>query len=89
MFYSYPEMGTPRLPAAPPGPDATCRASLTPRQRGLLQAIADGLNLVSVAAHFHLTHGTVKSQLYIIRTVLGADTTEQAVAMAIRRGLIH
>lgn len=54
----------------------------------LLQLIADGLQIKEAAADLGMSVQVAKNHLYQIRELMGADTTTQAVAMAIRRQLI-
>lgn len=70
------------LPAPRPSP-------LSPRRTDYLQAIADGLTAVEAAEQWGVSHQAVKNELRLIRQILGADTTAQAVAMGLRRGFIQ
>ncbi len=55
----------------------------------LLQALADGETIASVAPRFKMKPGSLKMRLHRLRDQLGADTSIQAVAMALRRKLIE
>ena len=61
---------------------------LTPNEKKVLQRIADGYK-VNEAAEGIYTRQSVKNAMRFIRVKLGADTTCQAVAMALRRRIIE
>ena len=61
---------------------------LKPTDIALLQALADGDTLKALAPTLNREWGTLKKRMRAIRDFLGADTTTQAVAMALRRSLI-
>lgn len=61
---------------------------LTPRETRLLTLLANGLSRKEIAEELHVALVTVKRSLEHIRVKLDADTTAQAVASAIRRGII-
>lgn len=54
----------------------------------LLQAVADGKSAKDWAAERGRSYQATRNILRLAREALGAETTPQAVAMAIRRGLI-
>ena len=65
------------------------RASvLTKRQARVLELAAAGLQRNQIAAAMGISEETVKNHLSRARFRLGAQTTTQAVATALRRGLI-
>lgn len=64
-------------------------SDLTPRELEILQAAADGLRCVDTAKKLGVVRQTVRNSRKIIMDKLGADNTVQAVAMALRRGLIQ
>ena len=63
--------------------------TLTSRQREILQMLADGLQTESVAKRLGLSTETVRTHTKRILAKLHADTRTQAVAIAIRNGLIE
>lgn len=66
-----------------------CPHILTPRQRQILSLVADGLQDKEVGSRLGISRLTVRHTLETIRGKLNADNTVQAVAVAIRRGLIE
>ena len=63
--------------------------TLTARQREILQMLADGLQTDAVARQLGLSTETVRTHTKRILAKLHADTRTQAVAIAIRNGLIQ
>jgi two-component system, NarL family, response regulator len=63
--------------------------TLTARQREILQMLADGLQTDAVAKELGLSTETVRTHTKRILAKLHADTRTQAVAIAIRNGLIQ
>jgi DNA-binding NarL/FixJ family response regulator len=61
---------------------------LTPREREILQLLADGLSNGDVAERLFISQETVKSHVRHILTKLEADTRTQAVAIALRESMI-
>jgi DNA-binding NarL/FixJ family response regulator len=61
---------------------------LTPREREILQLLADGLSNGDVAERLFISQETVKSHVRHILTKLEADTRTQAVAIALREAII-
>ena len=61
---------------------------LTPREREILQLLADGMSNVDVAAKLFISQETVKSHVRHILAKLEADTRTQAVAIALREAII-
>ena len=61
---------------------------LTPREREILQLLADGLSNGDVAGRLFISQETVKSHVRHILTKLEADTRTQAVAIALREAMI-
>lgn len=70
-----------RLAATAPGP-------LRPRQREILVRVARGDTTARVAADLHLSRGAVEKHLRLAREAFGARTTVEAIAAALRLGLI-
>jgi len=74
---------------APAGDEAHRPASqLTPREREILQMIADGLTDREIANRLTLSPATARTHARNLIGKLGAHTRAQAVAIAIRRGEI-
>ena len=67
--------------ARPPAP-------LSPRERGILALLADGLGNKVVAARLGISEHTVKTHIASIFTKLGAETRAEAVAIGARHGMI-
>jgi DNA-binding NarL/FixJ family response regulator len=63
--------------------------TLTARQREILQMLADGMQTEAVARKLGLSTETVRTHTKRILAKLHADTRTQAVAIAIRNGLIE
>jgi DNA-binding NarL/FixJ family response regulator len=61
---------------------------LTPREREILQLLANGLSNADVAEKLFISPETVKSHVRHILTKLEADTRTQAVAIALREAII-
>ena len=61
---------------------------LTPREREILQLLADGLSNGEVAQKLFISQETVKSHVRHILTKLEADTRTHAVAIALRDAII-
>jgi len=59
---------------------------LSPRERDVLQAIADGMTRREIASAFHLSHWTITDHLTRTRAKLRARTVAEAVAEGFRRG---
>ena len=64
-------------------------AQLTPREREILQMIAEGLTDREVAARLTLSPATARTHARNLIGKLGAHTRAQAVAIAIRNGVIE
>jgi DNA-binding NarL/FixJ family response regulator len=63
--------------------------TLTPRQRQILQMLADGMQTEAVARKLGLSTETVRTHTKRILAKLDADTRTQAVAIGIRNGFIE
>ena len=61
---------------------------LSPREREILQLLADGMSNADVAQKLFISQETVKSHVRHILTKLEADTRTQAVAIALRDAMI-
>jgi DNA-binding NarL/FixJ family response regulator len=70
--------------------EATSDATpLSKREREILQRVADGATTKQVAADLGISPHTVKTHLERIFEKLGANDRAQAVAIAIRTGIVH
>jgi DNA-binding NarL/FixJ family response regulator len=63
--------------------------ALSKREREILQKVADGATTRQVAAELGISPHTVKTHLERIFEKLGANDRAQAVAIAIRTGVVH
>lgn len=64
-------------------------ASLTPREREVLQALADGLKDKEIAERLRVSHETARSHMVSVLRKLGTDSRTQALVFAIRHGAIR
>ena len=64
-------------------------AEVTPRQRELLQLMADGLGTEDAARALGVSPETVKTHVEGLMAKLGASGRTEAVAIALRRGIIR
>lgn len=71
---------------APPAP--TVLDTLTPREREILVAIAQGLNNTELAARFHVSESTVKTHVGRILQKLDARDRVHLVILAYEHGLL-
>lgn len=72
------------------GEDASSRpAPLSKREREILQKVADGATTRQVASELGISPHTVKTHLERIFEKLGANDRAQAVAIAIRTGIVR
>ena len=62
--------------------------NLSERQLETLRNMSEGMTVKRVARLHGTSPGTVKSCLRIVRLKMGAASTAQAVAMAVRSGLL-
>ncbi len=60
---------------------------LTPREREILQALADGLGSEEIASRLHISSEEEKDHVGSILDKLGARSRLQALAIAVRRGI--
>lgn len=72
-----------------PEPDAALQASLTPREREVLELMGRGASNSEIAAALHLGEPTVKTHVGNVFAKLGARDRTQAVVLAARAGLIR
>ena len=61
----------------------------SPRERGVVQLIAEGLSAPQIGRTLHLSTATVKTHLQHIYGKLGVSERAAAVAEAMRRGLLE
>jgi DNA-binding NarL/FixJ family response regulator len=71
------------------GEDAARPAPLSKREREILQKVADGATTRQVASDLGISPHTVKTHLERIFEKLGANDRAQAVAIAIRTGIVR
>ena len=61
---------------------------LTPRERQVLEAVAEGLSDKEIALKLSVSHETVRTHMVNILGKLGVDSRLQALLMAVRYGFI-
>ena len=61
---------------------------LTPREREVLQALADGLDSRAIADRLHITIRTERNHVASILRKLGVHSQLQALVFALRYGLV-
>jgi DNA-binding NarL/FixJ family response regulator len=71
------------------GQGAPGTTPLSKREREILQKVADGSTTKQVASELGISPHTVKTHLERIFEKLGANDRAQAVAIAIRTGIVH
>jgi len=71
------------------GDSASDTTPLSKREREILQRVADGATTKQVASDLGISPHTVKTHLERIFEKLGANDRAQAVAIAIRTGIVH
>ncbi len=85
-------VGQPDFSALPPSPrepaPPTSTNDLTPREREVLQLLAEGLPNKAIAARLSISEHTVKFHVNAIMGKLGAQSRTEAVTRATRSGLI-
>jgi DNA-binding NarL/FixJ family response regulator len=69
--------------------DQPSQTPLSKREREILQKVADGATTKQVASELGISPHTVKTHLERIFEKLGANDRAQAVAIAIRTGIVH
>jgi DNA-binding NarL/FixJ family response regulator len=70
-------------------PEGPATTPLSKREREILQKVADGATTRQVASDLGISPHTVKTHLERIFEKLGANDRAQAVAIAIRAGIVH
>jgi DNA-binding NarL/FixJ family response regulator len=64
-------------------------ASLTPREREVLQALAEGLDSEAIAQKLHISVRTERNHMSSILAKLGVHSQLQALVFAVRHGLVE
>lgn len=79
------------LPQEPiePGPGGELGEPLTPRERQVLELVAEGLPNKAIARELGISEHTAKFHVGSILAKLGAGSRTEAVTLATRRGLLH
>jgi DNA-binding CsgD family transcriptional regulator len=72
-----------------PQPPRVIAADLTPRQKQVLQLLAQGRSTEQIAAELHLTTETVRNHVRHVLKGLGAHSRLEAVVVARRQGLVR
>ena len=65
------------------------RPVLSPREREVLELIAEGLSAPDIAKRLHVSPATVKTHLQSLYEKLGVSDRAAAVASAMRNGLLE
>lgn len=71
--------------SVPPEPDPF--AGLTVRERDVLQCMVDGLSRPEIALRLHISTNTVRTHTQNLLAKLGAHSTLESVALALRHGI--
>ncbi|MDX6728388.1 MAG: hypothetical protein QOK49_3193 [Baekduia sp.] len=69
--------------------DRAAIASITPREREVLQALADGRDTQQIAQDLHITVRTQRNHVANILRKLGVHSQLQAIVLALRYGLVE
>jgi DNA-binding NarL/FixJ family response regulator len=69
--------------------DREAIAQLTPREREVLQALADGLNTQQIADRLHISIPTERNHIASILTKLGVHSRPQALVLALRYQIVE
>jgi DNA-binding NarL/FixJ family response regulator len=76
-----------RVAQASPGPARSLLGSLTERERQVLGLLGRGWGNAAIAAHLHVTEGTVRNYVSAVLGKLGVADRTQAALLALRFGL--
>jgi DNA-binding NarL/FixJ family response regulator len=71
-----------------PGGAADPVAAMTPRQREILQLLAEGLSAKQIAARLDISARTVEFHKYTLMESVGAKNTAELIHFAIRHGIV-
>ena len=77
-----------RATRAARGDDVSAEPPLTNRERQVLGLLADGFGNKQIAARLGISTNTVKTHLELLFDKLGASSRTEAVATAVRRGVL-
>jgi DNA-binding NarL/FixJ family response regulator len=69
--------------------DRQAIAQLTPREREVLQGLADGLDTHAIAAQLHISVPTARNHIASILAKLGAHSQLQALVFALRYDVVQ
>ena len=69
--------------------DSTSQLELSPREIEVLQLLSRGLRVARIAEKLELSNKTVEFHISNARRRLNAKTRDQAIAIAVSRGLLH
>jgi DNA-binding NarL/FixJ family response regulator len=72
-----------KLTSRVPGPP------ITPREKAVLQLLAEGLSTVDIAKRIQIAEKTVRIHISNMLEKLGARDRTQALVLALQRGIIH
>lgn len=64
-------------------------SGITPREKEVLQLIAEGLSTADIAARIEVAEKTVRIHISNVLEKLGARDRTQALVMALKQGIIH
>ena len=70
------------------GQDADPVAAITPRQREILELLAEGKSAKEIASALGLSARTVEDHKYRLMESLGIDSSAELIRFAIRHGLV-
>jgi DNA-binding NarL/FixJ family response regulator len=62
---------------------------LTPREREILQLLAEGLGDEEIAERLFVSPKTVRNQMVSVLNKLGTDSRLQALVVAVRYGIVE
>ena len=84
-----PDGASPDVRLVKPTSGTDTEAQLTPRERDVLELLVDGASNKEIARRLGISVSTVKFHVRSIADKLDADGRAEAVAHALRRGIIH
>jgi DNA-binding NarL/FixJ family response regulator len=89
--YLTPQLGAEVLDAMKEGPDRATDpiASVTPRQREVLQLLAEGRSANEIASSLSISTRTVEFHKYQLMETLGIHTNAELIHFAIKHGLVE